>query len=203
MGADTRSDLDPSGYPSSVSLLNFHWYGNTGGVPIPRMVNTVIDGVPIVLDASYVTADTSVIQSLPLTPGVALPVAIFDAFPVSGTAPLSVAFVDQSIGTIDFWSFGDGTTSTEQNPSHTYNNSGSYTVSLSVTGSQGTDTKTRSNDIAVNGPPHGGGDSTKQNFPLDQCYIFFRGEGRVRIGLFRRLRCPPAPLSQVLAGRLW
>jgi hypothetical protein len=66
IGADISSDLDPSGYPNSATLVNLRWYGNTGGVPIPRLVETAVDGVPIVLDASYGSADTSVIQSLPL-----------------------------------------------------------------------------------------------------------------------------------------
>jgi|GEM_PF-3141875 PKD repeat protein len=35
------------------------------------------------------------------------------------------------------WDFGDGTTSTQQNPSHTYNSLGSYTICLTITTSNG------------------------------------------------------------------
>ena len=50
------------------------------------------------------------------------PVADFSGTPTSGTAPLTVAFTDTSTGgpTSWAWTFGDGGTSTAQNPSHTY-----------------------------------------------------------------------------------
>lgn len=66
--------------------------------------------------------------------------ASFTASVVSGAAPLSVQFTDTSTVpgiTSWFWEFGDGATSTEQSPSHTYADDGLYTVRLSVTGSTG------------------------------------------------------------------
>jgi len=56
----------------------------------------------------------------------------FSASPTSGNAPLEVAFTDKSIGSSTSWNwnFGDGTNSTEENPVHTYNSSGQYTVTL-------------------------------------------------------------------------
>jgi PKD repeat protein len=62
-------------------------------------------------------------------------VASFVAVPDSGCAPLPVSFGDQSTGTgINGWSwdFGDGGTSTSQNPQHLYADPGSYTVRLIV-----------------------------------------------------------------------
>lgn len=61
---------------------------------------------------------------------------------VAGCIPLVDTFTDQSVGgsgTIVswLWNFGDGTTSTVQNPIHTYNNQGTYTVSLTVKNSKG------------------------------------------------------------------
>lgn len=70
------------------------------------------------------------------------PVAGFTADPYSGTAPLLVQFTDTSIGVIDSWSwdFGDGSQeSTEQNPSHTFADPGTYTVTLTVANSGGSD----------------------------------------------------------------
>jgi PKD repeat protein len=47
------------------------------------------------------------------------------------------------------WSFGDGTSSTLQNPSHTYNSNGSYTVSLTVNDGTTLKTETKTNMIVV------------------------------------------------------
>jgi PKD repeat protein len=87
------------------------------------------------------------------------PVANFSATPTSGVAPLAVNFTDTSAGSITSrsWNFGDGSTSTAANPSHTYSVTGSYTVSLTVTGSGGSNTKTVSNLINVSSSGSGGG----------------------------------------------
>lgn len=62
----------------------------------------------------------------------------------SGLAPMTVQFTDQSDGcpTSWEWDFGDGATSTAQNPTHTFANPGYYPVTLTVTNSQGIDKKT-------------------------------------------------------------
>ncbi len=80
------------------------------------------------------------------------PVADFSADPTSGTAPLSVAFTDLSTNTPTSWSwtFGDGGTSTAQNPTHVYNDPGTYTVSLIAANAYGSDTETKSGYITVN-----------------------------------------------------
>jgi len=69
------------------------------------------------------------------------PLALFSAAPVTGSAPLSVSFTNYSQGTITtyLWSFGDGITSTLENPTHVYTTPGDYDVSLSVTGPTGSD----------------------------------------------------------------
>ena len=81
-------------------------------------------------------------------------IANFIANPISGFAPLTVNFTDQSIGQITSWSwdFGDGSSSTEQNPTHIYDNNGTYTVSLSVTSPVGSDTETKPDYIKVRYP---------------------------------------------------
>ncbi len=80
------------------------------------------------------------------------PVANFVGSPSSGTAPLTVNFTDQSSGspTSWIWDFGDGVgTSSQQNPSYTYQNPGSYTVSLTATNAYGSDAETKANYITV------------------------------------------------------
>ena len=61
--------------------------------------------------------------------------AEFSGTPLSGTNPLLVDFTDLSTGPVTSWSwdFGDGGSSTLQNPSHTYTSAGTFFVSLSVT----------------------------------------------------------------------
>jgi PKD repeat protein len=75
----------------------------------------------------------------------------FSANPTKGSAPLTVSFTDQSTGSITSWEwdFGDGSSSTAQNPSHTYFDSGTYTVTLTVAGPEGSDFETKSNYIRV------------------------------------------------------
>lgn len=72
--------------------------------------------------------------------------------PTSCTSPHTVNFTNQSTGTglSYLWNFGDGTTSTQANPSHQYNGLGNYTVTLTVSNSQGcTNTITQSNYVQL------------------------------------------------------
>ena len=94
-----------------------------------------------------------------------LPTASFSAA-ADVNAPLTVTFTDGSSGIITNWDwdFGDGNTSTAQNPTHTYSTAGLYTVTLSVRGSEGSDATTTPltvQDVA-NQPPtaNAGSDQT-------------------------------------------
>jgi choice-of-anchor B domain-containing protein len=86
-----------------------------------------------------------------------LPVAGFSANAVAGCSPLMVEFSDESMGgaTMWQWSFpgGEPATSNEQNPVVTYNNPGTYDVSLVVTNAFGEDETTLAGIITVNGVP--------------------------------------------------
>ncbi len=79
----------------------------------------------------------------------------FTAQTTSGCSPLVVNFQDQSTGNITswFWDFGNGGTSTLQHPSATYFTPGTYTVKLTVTGTSGPKTTTKTNYITVYGKP--------------------------------------------------
>ena len=85
---------------------------------------------------------------------VGAPVANFTASTTTGTAPLAMNFTSTSTGSISTyaWTFDDGTNSTSQNPIKTYSTAGSYTVSLTVTGPGGSNTKTVANYITVTAP---------------------------------------------------
>lgn len=67
------------------------------------------------------------------------PKPLFRAFPIKGPPPLKVRFQNFSTGHIVryLWDFGDGGTSLEKSPIHTYVTEGTYTVKLNVVTSQG------------------------------------------------------------------
>jgi len=96
--------------------------------------------------------------SVAIIAGGTAPIANFTADITSGEAPLTVNFTDQSTNnpTTWQWDFGDGGSSAEQNPSHTYSTDGTYTVSLIVTNAYGSDNKTNIGFIYVSSG--GGGD---------------------------------------------
>jgi len=81
--------------------------------------------------------------------------ASFTANATSGCSPVVVTFQDQSTGspTSWFWDFGNGATSTLQNPSTTYFTPGSYTVKLTVTKAGNSNTLTRAQYVTVYGKP--------------------------------------------------
>jgi len=78
------------------------------------------------------------------------PVADFVAAPEKGPKPLSVSFTDRSTGATRWsWDFGDGGTSTQQNPTHVYQTVGTYTVKLVASNDVESDDRVRSNYIEV------------------------------------------------------
>jgi uncharacterized protein (TIGR02145 family) len=81
------------------------------------------------------------------------PKAAFSSDKTESTVGAQIQFSDKSTNnpTGWKWNFGDGSTSTEQNPTHSYASMGSYTVSLTVTNSCGYETETKSNFIKVIG----------------------------------------------------
>ncbi len=84
------------------------------------------------------------------------PVADFVGNPTSGYAPLGVQFTDQSAYSPTSWSwdFGDGIgTSNEKNPYYTYNDTGTYTVTLTATNDYGSDTEIKTDYISVTEAP--------------------------------------------------
>lgn len=83
----------------------------------------------------------------------ALPSASYSISETSGCLPFTVDFTDQSSSNVSAWAWtfegGNPSTSTEQNPTVTYNNVGTYDVSLTVTASSGSDQKTDVDAITV------------------------------------------------------
>ncbi|GGB16286.1 hypothetical protein GCM10011511_45110 [Puia dinghuensis] len=92
------------------------------------------------------------------------PTAAFMASPTSACKPsLTVNFTDQSTGgpTSWLWDFGDGQTSTQQSPSHTYTTSGTFDVKLTVSSASNcSNTMTKTGFVTIKAPTvtiNGGG----------------------------------------------
>jgi PKD repeat protein len=78
------------------------------------------------------------------------PVANFNPAFATGRVPYTVSFTDTSTNPTSWsWDFGDGTTDTSRNPTHTYTVPGRYTVSLTATNPSGSNTKTVADCVIV------------------------------------------------------
>jgi len=85
----------------------------------------------------------------PTTPSI--PVAAYSFTPSSPTSGQAVTFTDISTGspTAWAWSFGDGVTSTYQNPSHTYSTTGTFTVTLTASNAGGSNAVSHSVNVSA------------------------------------------------------
>jgi gliding motility-associated-like protein len=78
-------------------------------------------------DTAFCNSPTDTVKTVRLSPIVKAQFAT----PPSGCVPYNAVFTNNSLGGLNFlWDFGDGTTSTLDNPSHLYNNVGTYVVRL-------------------------------------------------------------------------
>ncbi|HBA73700.1 MAG TPA: hypothetical protein DER40_06800 [Geobacter sp.] len=119
-------------------------------------------------------ADTNVMATFTKIPA---PSAAFMAAPAVN---LNVQFTDTSTGnpTSWLWDFGDGGTSTSQNPSHTYANSGTYSVSLTASNITGSNTFITYIGVTAPGssrltfaPVPDSDQITKTNVLINQAYV--------------------------------
>lgn len=113
------------------------------------------DDIISVINASTNTVTTSISNGDGpanigfLSEGHPAPTANFTATPLVGAPPFEVDFTDTSTETPTswYWDFGDGNTSTDQNPSHTYYSTGSFNVSLQATNAYGSDWENKTDHI--------------------------------------------------------
>lgn len=89
-----------------------------------------------------------------------MPAADFSASTTKAEVGEEITFTDLSTGPAASWSwdFGDGNTSTEQNPVKSYDETGTYTVTLSVTNACGSDDIVKTDYITITGGGEGGGE---------------------------------------------
>jgi len=125
---DTSSN-SPSGWnwkfgdgSTSTDANPAHTYTSAGTYKVDLTVSNA-DGTNATSKEITVTA----------TGSSASPQASFTAFPPFGRAPLAVKFTSNSADATSLkWDFGDGTTSTEENPIHTYKTGGFYIAKLTA-----------------------------------------------------------------------
>jgi len=126
---------------SSTDKNPVHTYSKAGKYTVSLTVRNAA-GSNAVTKSSYINIANALMA----------PVASFSASPTAGNTPLRVSFTDISTGTpISWnWNFGDGTSSTQKSPTHTYSAAGSYTVVLTVSNATGSNTVKKSNYIVAN-----------------------------------------------------
>lgn len=157
----TIEGLEPGSYALLLSLTGYYNFEKTV---------VITAGQTYYIDAALI----------PVTePPPEEPVSGFTASPASGTVPLTVQFTNQSTGEIEtyLWDFGDGFTSSEISPSHTFLNAGNYTVELTVSGPGGSN----SSSLEINVKEPGGADNK---------YLYIAGAGLVlaAVAIFTSLR---------------
>lgn len=122
-------------------------------VPETTGIRTEEGGISLVSEVPDITGVRTEEAVISLLSENAIPTTCFYGTPVSGNEPLSVQFYDKSYGGRDptswLWDFGDGETSTDQNPLHEYNDDGTFTVVLTATNAYGSSSKTETDYIIV------------------------------------------------------
>jgi PKD repeat protein/photosystem II stability/assembly factor-like uncharacterized protein len=159
----SRSNTDNNGIITPPIITDFSATPLSGGFPLNVQFTDATSGIPNTWKWYFGDGDTSSLQSpshtyttagtytvklvsgsntetdsiekvdyITVTSGLS---ADFTATPLYGNSPLVVQFTDASSGspTAWLWDFGDGNTSVQQNPSHSFNSDGLYTVKLTVT----------------------------------------------------------------------
>ena len=143
---DFKSDITSGKAPlivqfegnSGVDTVAWEWDFNSDGQVDSKEKNPVYEfkdpgAYSVTLRAGNGTSWEDVTKTNYIIVGDGLQ-AGFTALPTEGKAPLTVQFTDYSTGYVTswLWDFGDGNTSTSQNPIHTYSEIGNYSVTLNA-----------------------------------------------------------------------
>jgi PKD repeat protein len=121
---------------STGSPTSWQWNfgdGTTSTAQNPSHTYTTVASYTVTLTVSNSSGSKSVSRTINVLPAATL-TASFTYSPASPVAGQAVQFTDTSTGspTSWQWDFGDGTSSTVQNPSHVYTAAASYLVTLTI-----------------------------------------------------------------------
>lgn len=148
--------------PEAVYSWDFGATATPGGSSNPTVDNVTFDSPgyhPVTITIFQDVCEKFYTDSILLVPN---PEAEFSILADAGCPPFSVTFINESdVQTLATWewNFGDGTTAITENPVHVYQNSGTYTVSVTVTTTAGcfdTDTFVLEDLITVYPEPNAG-----------------------------------------------
>ncbi|TSA29485.1 MAG: PKD domain-containing protein [Bacteroidetes bacterium] len=102
------------------------------GVSSGVLFVTTIDcnGFPVTYSLTFNPANMNLVQNFQICSGTPCEAG----FSYVNTQPLTLQFTDISTGTTGpwLWQFGDGTSSSQQNPAHTYGQAGYFNVTLTI-----------------------------------------------------------------------
>lgn len=180
---------------STVGANSWNWNfgdGQTSTLQNPTHVYASAGNYTVSLTSQNTVSGCTdnVTQNITINP---LPTPSFTANNTVGCAPLNVTFTNTSgAGTSFNWNFGNGSTFTGANPPiQTYTANGSYTVSLTMTNSNGcTNTVTLNNYINVSSPV--------VNFSMDQ----YNGCAPLPV-VFTQSSTSPNPVGDPIVTWLW
>jgi PKD repeat protein len=162
VGFDVNTNVNLASFNNTTTggATSYAWnFGDGGTSSLENPSHTYPgDGTyTVTLTATNTCGTSTATESVVIT---SLPVANFAASSTNGCAPFTVQFADQSSSNATAWAWnfpgGSPSSSTEQNPSVTYNLAGAYTVSLTVENALGENTLTQTNYITVGTVPTAG-----------------------------------------------
>lgn len=151
----------------TIGATSYEWDfgdGNTSTETNPTHTYNELGVYTITLFASNACGETSLEEEVAVG---ATPLALFSSSGVSGCAPFTVQFTDQSQGIVNTWAWkfpgGQPAESTDPNPIVTYNEVGLYTVELLVQNELDEDDVTTEAYIEVASPPDANFDFTVED----------------------------------------
>ncbi|MBN9385182.1 MAG: PKD domain-containing protein [Chitinophagaceae bacterium] len=138
--------------PAPVSSTWNFGDGTNSSFPNPQKAYATPGTYTVTLTNTYASCSSSATKTI--TVGTAAPASFTADKPRGCSVPATINFTDQTVGGTGWlWDFGDGTTSTQQNPSHTYTTFGYYDVSLNVTTNTGCSNALTKTQYIRLGPP--------------------------------------------------
>jgi PKD repeat protein len=143
---------------STGNLTSRSWDFGDGGnsiVDSPSHTYTTAGSYPVTLTVTSAGGSDTETKLGYIVVSAPPPVAQFSGTPLTGSPGMTANFTDASTGVVSSWAwdFGDGSTSTTQNPSHSFANPGAYSITLTVTGSGGIDSERKVGYVVVGQPP--------------------------------------------------